>query len=122
MHIEKINKILHSSYYTPYLRIRDKDSFISPQEFVVGYSKAPEQPQSSARPICHSHTMTSMGREPATMHIAAYTSSTHYALCHGRRQELYLIILFEIKCICNVGKRLITDNRVMSFALKLWLK
>ena len=37
-----------------------KDSFIGPQEFVVGYSKSPEQPQSSARPICHSHTMTSM--------------------------------------------------------------
>ena len=34
----------------------DKDLFIDPQEFVVGYSKAPEQPQSSARPICHSHT------------------------------------------------------------------
>ena len=26
----------------------DKDLFIGPQEFVVGYSKAPEQPQSSA--------------------------------------------------------------------------
>ena len=37
---------------------KDKDLFIGPQEFVVGYSKAPEQPQSSARPICHSHTMT----------------------------------------------------------------
>ena len=30
---------------------KDKDLFIGPQEFVVGYSKAPEQPQSSARPI-----------------------------------------------------------------------
>ena len=39
----------------------------------MGYSKAPEQLKSSARPICHSHTMTSMGREPATMHIATYT-------------------------------------------------
>ena len=36
----------------------------------VGYSKAPEQPQSSARPICHSHAMTSMVREPATICIA----------------------------------------------------
>ena len=58
-----------------YLRIRikdkDKDLFIGPQEFVVGYSKAPEQPQSSARPICHSHTMTRTGREPATVRIAA---------------------------------------------------
>ena len=50
---------------------KDKDSFIGPQEFVVGYSKAPKQPQSSARPICHSHTMTSTGREPATVRIAA---------------------------------------------------
>ena len=48
-----------------------KDLFIGPQEFVVLYSKAPEQPQSSARPICHSHAMTSAGREPATIRIAA---------------------------------------------------
>ena len=48
-----------------------KDLFIGQQEFVVGYSKAPEQPQSSARPICHSHAMTRTGREPATLHIAA---------------------------------------------------
>ena len=27
----------------------------------VGYSKAPEQPQNRARPMCQSHTMTSMG-------------------------------------------------------------
>ena len=50
---------------------KDKDLFIGPQEFVVGYSKAPEQPQSSARPICHSHTMTRTGCEPATIRIAA---------------------------------------------------
>ena len=50
---------------------KDKDLFIGPQEFVVGYSKAPEQPQSSARPICHSHTMMRTGREPATVRIAA---------------------------------------------------
>ena len=50
---------------------KDKDLFIGPQEFVVGYSKAPEQPQSSARPICHSHTMTRTGREPATIRTAA---------------------------------------------------
>ena len=48
-----------------------KDLFIGPQEFVVGYSKAPEQLQSSARPICHSHTMSSSGHEPATIRIAA---------------------------------------------------
>ena len=50
---------------------KDKDLFIDPQEFVVGYSKAPEQPQSSARPICHYHAMARMGREPATIRIAA---------------------------------------------------
>ena len=64
---------------------KDKDSFIGPQEFVVGYSKAPEQLHSSARPICHSHTMTSTGREPATIHIAAYRSLLLYALHHSRR-------------------------------------
>ena len=50
---------------------KDKDLFIGPQEFVVGYSKAPEQPQSSARPSCHSHTMTRTGREPAAIRTAA---------------------------------------------------
>ena len=50
---------------------KEKGSFIGPQEFVVGYSKAPEQPQSSARPICHSHAMTNTWREPATIRIAA---------------------------------------------------
>ena len=67
------------------IRIKDKDLFIGPQEFVVGYSKAPEQPQSSARPICHSHAMTRSGREPATLRTAAYRSSPRYALRHGRR-------------------------------------
>ena len=38
----------------------------------MGYSKAPEQPQSSARPVCHSHAMTRTGCEPATLHIASY--------------------------------------------------
>ena len=50
----------------------------------VGYSKAPEQPQSSARPICHSHTMANTGHEPATIHIAAYGSLPRYALRHGK--------------------------------------
>ena len=61
--------------------VKDKDLFIGPQEFVVGYSKAPEQPQSSARPVCHSHAMTRTGREPATICTAAYGArrATHYA-------------------------------------------
>ena len=61
------------TWYVVNIRIKDKDKdlFIGPQEFVVGYSKAPEQPQSSAKPICRSHTMTRTGREPATVRIAA---------------------------------------------------
>ena len=67
------------------IKDKDKDLFIGQQEFAVGYSKAPEQPQSSARPICHSHAMTRTGHEPATIRIAAYRSSPRYALRHGRR-------------------------------------
>ena len=48
----------------------------------MGYSKAPEQPQSSARPICHSHAMTRTGREPATIPIAAYRRLPCYELRH----------------------------------------
>ena len=69
-----IEKTLHTCIHTfskDKDKDKDKDLFIGPQEFVVGYSKAPEQPQSSARPICHSHTMTRTGREPATVRIAA---------------------------------------------------
>ena len=50
---------------------KHKDLFIGSRNFVVGYSKAPEQPQSSARPMCHSHAMTSTRRKPAIMRIAA---------------------------------------------------
>ena len=53
-------------------------------QLFVGYSKAPEQPQSRARPICHSHTMMNTGREPATICITAYRSSLRYALRHER--------------------------------------
>ena len=60
-----------SQLYYEITQIGDGDLFIGPQEFVVGYSKAPEHPQSSARPTCHSHAMTSTGREPATISIAA---------------------------------------------------
>ena len=65
----------------------DKDPFIGPQEY-VGYSKAPEQPQSSTRPICHSLAMTRKGHEPETIRIAAYRSSPCYALCHGSLYEI----------------------------------
>ena len=57
----------------------------------VGHSKAPEQPQSSARPIYQSHTITNTGREPATIRIAAYIGprrATHYATQdHNQRAE-----------------------------------
>ena len=65
----------------------DKDLFIGRQEFVVGYSNAPEQLQisSSASLICHSHAMTRTGHEPATIRIAAQELSLpRYALRHGR--------------------------------------
>ena len=48
-----------------------------------GYSKAHEQPQSSAWPICQSHAMTRTGRELTTTRIAAYWSSPRYALRHS---------------------------------------
>ena len=63
--------LLYFKRFTQTNKDKDKDLFIGPQEFVVGYSKAPEQPQSSARPICHSHAMTRTGREPATIRTAA---------------------------------------------------
>ena len=34
----------------------------------MGYSKAPEQPQSNARPICNSHAMTSTRSPYALLH------------------------------------------------------
>ena len=75
--------VLHLVY-----KDKDKDPFIGPQEFVVGYSKAPKQPQSSARLICHSLAMTSTGHEPATIRIAAHRSAPRYALRHGRRSKV----------------------------------
>ena len=66
-----LNLYLSNNHFGWWREYKDKDLFIGPQEFVVGYSKAPEQLQSSARPICHSHAMTRTGREPATLRIAA---------------------------------------------------
>ena len=80
-----------SKFFDLQYRHKDKDPFIGLQEFVVGYSKAPEQPQSSARPICDSHTMMSTGREPTTIRIAAYRSSPRYALRHGRHNSMATI-------------------------------
>ena len=73
---------LYQSFCGRNVGCKDKDSFFGLQKFVVGYSKAPEEPQSSARPVCHSHTVMSPGREPATTRIAIYRSSLRYALRH----------------------------------------
>ena len=42
----------------------------------MGYSNAREQPQSSARSVCHSHSITSTGYEPSTISIAAQELAT----------------------------------------------
>ena len=66
----------------------------------VGYSKAPEQPQSSARHMCHSHTMMNMGREPATICIAAYIGArraTHYTT--GDEKGTCIIIVYGLMFI-----------------------
>ena len=57
---------------------KDKDPFIGPQEFVVGYSMVSEQPQSSARHSCHSHAMTSTWHEQAPyalLHIGVHRTT-----------------------------------------------
>ena len=54
----------------------------------VGYSKAPEQPQTSARPLCQSHTITSTGCEPATIGIAAYRSSPRCVFANTKSDVL----------------------------------
>ena len=81
----------------------DKDLFICPQEIVVGYSKAPEQPQSSARPrslgpllyMSFSRYDEHGARTSNDMHW----SSPHYALRHGRRHNyvLYWVFLLSIQ-------------------------
>ena len=76
----------------------------------MGYSKAPEQPQSTARPICHSHAMTSAGRKPATIRIAAYRSSPRYALGRGRRLTSYPPYIFSVLEINRLTEINLTSN------------
>ena len=60
---------------------KDKDSFIGPQEFVVGYSKVPEQPQSS--------TILTLWRTQGANqppYALLHRSSPHYALRHGKQR------------------------------------
>ena len=79
--------VFHQLIFHQINKDKDKDLFIGPQEFVVGYSKAPKQAQSSATPICHSHAMTRTGCEPATIRIAALElAALHTApqeVCYG---------------------------------------
>ena len=90
-----------------------KDLFIGPQEFVVGYSNAPEQPQSNARPICHSHAKTSTGHEPATICTAAHVYWS--SLRTVPRETTYLLIFYFFKfilffvCFLNTCIRLFID-------------
>ena len=73
----------------------------------VGYSKASEQPQSSFRLICQSHTMKSTGRKPATIRIAAI--SPHHTLRHERRfpaimglNSLIHFVAVSIYAVCSI--------------------
>ena len=72
---------------------KDKDLFIGPQEFVVGYSKAPKQPQSSARPTCHPQAMTRTGREPAIIRIAAWELA---ALRNVPRETIVVVVVVVV--------------------------
>ena len=71
---------------------KDKDLFIIPQEFVVGHSKAPEQPQSSARPICHSDAMTTTGHEPITIFITYHNNETFLGFSWGNICTFILLV------------------------------
>ena len=65
----------------------------------MGYSKAPEQPQSSAGPICHSQAMTRTGREPATiyalLHIGA-RCATHCATGDDHLKTCCFFLFFPL--------------------------
>ena len=60
----------------------DKGLFIGPQEVVVGYSKAPEQPYMS-----FSRYDKDGARTSHHMHCCIW-SSPRYALRHGRRSDI----------------------------------
>ena len=93
----------------------------------VGYSKALMKPKSSAGLICQSHTMTSTGREAATISIAAYRiqarRATHYATGEDKNipETLVLCILKHAKCILfhfnSIG--LVAQKHVFSHQLFL---
>ena len=95
---------------TWHFKDKDKDSFIGRQEFVVGYSKAPEQPQSSARPICHSHAMTSTRREPATIRTAPRETTTLLTV-----QAYWIIIRYRDGCQLTVNQ--FEENQIMTSSL-----
>ena len=64
----------------------------------MGYFKAPEQPQSSARPIYHSPAMTRTGREPATHHTHCCIGARHAAApCASSWKHMTSITFFMQK-------------------------
>ena len=73
----------------------------------MGYSKAPEQPQSSARPICHSHTMTRTGREPATIRIAAQ----ELAALHTAPRETSTVPILKMNITSGLSDMVTTYKR-----------
>ena len=91
-------------------KYKDKDPFIGLQEFVVGYSKAPEQPQSSAKPMCHSHTIMSTGaNQPpytllpirlAALHIAPRETTIILPVIFPDYLLSLSFFLIYIYCIC----------------------
>ena len=65
-----MNFALFSDGFSSILKnVRRRIYLLACREFFVGYSKAPEQLQSNARPMCHFHVMTRKGHEPATIRI-----------------------------------------------------
>ena len=102
---------------------KDKDLFIAPQEFVVGYSKAPEQPQSRAALGLYVILTLWQGRGANQPRYALlHRSSPRYALCHGRR-NIFLFFLFwvEENVLTWQGSLKTTTMLFMAFISTPWL-
>ena len=78
----------------------------------MGYSKAPEQSQTSARPICHSHAMTSTGSEPATIRICCIEELA--TLCIAPRETMGVMLLTEKQTERQKKKRTIATENIIS--------
>ena len=83
-------------FFKDKVKDKDKDLFIGPQEFVVGYSNAPEQPQSSTRPIM-SFSRYDEDRARTSHHThCCIWSSPCYALRQGRLFFFFLNSMSEL--------------------------